>query len=189
MDRRDVLKLGALAGVGGAGCASLLNNPASVSGGELSGFLSALDGAMAGVMAGKPFDRFFDTASNPALAARARRSEDLARKTLRSMLLVGTVGELPREQMAHEGVQQRLRDHMGEFDDAMFGMTDMLEGLGPTERADVSTALRDDPQLGMRIMGLFDEEAAATGISFTQRTKLRSISAHACARLRQSPDS
>jgi hypothetical protein len=188
MNRRDVLKLGALAGVGGSGCASLLSNPASVSGGELSSFLSALDAAMAAVMAGQPFERFFETANNPTLAARARASEDLARKTLRSMLLVGTLAELPPDQVALEGVQQRLRGSMEEFDDAVFGMTQMLEQLSPSDRATVSKALQDDPGLGMRIMGSFDQEAAALGISKGARAKLRAVSTQACARLRQSSE-
>lgn len=189
MDRRDLLKFGAVAGVSGSGCASLLSNPAAVGAADMGGFLAALDGALEKILPQRSFDAFLPRQHGPELAARARYGEDLTRKTLRSLLLVGTLGELPPEQIVHEGVQQRLRGSMGEFDDAMFGMTDMLEGLGPTERASVSKALRDDPELGMRIMGTFDQEAAAMGISFRQRTKLRSISAQACARLRQSPDS
>ena len=101
---------------------------------------------------------------------------------------MGTLQELPPEQVAREDVQERLRRSMGEFDDAMFGMTALLEGLSPTERAQLSKALKDDPALGMRVMGGVDEEAARFGVSLKQRTKLRSVSAHACARLRQSPD-
>ncbi|MDP1824288.1 MAG: hypothetical protein Q8L48_13625 [Archangium sp.] len=185
MDRRELLKLGALASVGGSGCASLLANPASVGAAEMGGFLAELDGARAAIDARSFFAQFLD---KPGLTARVQHGEDLAKKTLRSLLLVGTVQELPPEQMAHAGVQQRLRDSMGEFDDAMFGMTSMLEGLSPTERAGVSKALRDDPQLGMRIMGRLDEDAASFGVSLKQRSKLRAVSAQACARLRQSPD-
>ena len=188
MDRRDVLKLGALASVGSSGCASLLSNPASVGTGEMSGFLSALDDAMGAVAADRSFDRYLAHDEDPEATARVKRSEELTKKTLRSLLLVGTVQELPPALMAHEGVQQRLRSSMGEFDDAMFGMTSMLEGLSTSERASVSKALRDDPQLGMRIMGSLDEEAAAFGVSLKQRTKLRAVSTQACARLRQSPD-
>ena len=187
MERRDVLRLGALASVG-SGCASLLSNPAGVGAGEIEGFLSALDGAMASAASSKTFEQFLPADGNPEHTARVRNAEELTKKTLRSLLLVGTLSELSPGQLQHEGVQQRLRDSMGEFDDAMFGMTAMLEGLAPTERATASKALRDDPGLGMRIMGGVDEEAAAFGVSLKQRTKLRAISAEACARLRQSPD-
>jgi hypothetical protein len=188
MDRRDLLKLGALAGVGGSGCASLLTNPASVGAGEMDGFLGALDSAMESVLGVKGFDRFLPATPNAAQAAKVKAAEGLTKKTMRSLLLVGTLQELPPEQIVHDGVQQRLRNSMGEFDDAMFGMTSMLEGLSPSDRANVSKALRDDPNLGMRIMGAIDEDASAFGVSFKQRTKLRAISAQACARLRQSPD-
>lgn len=185
MERRDLLKLGALASVGSTGCASLLANPSAVGDPEMDGFLSALDGAMSAIGSRSFFDEFLD---KPGLEPRVRHGEALAKKTLRSLLLVGTVQELPHEQQSHEGVQQRLRDSMGEFDDAMFGMTSMLEGLSPTERAEVSKALQDDPQLGMRVMGAIDEEAAGFGVSMKQRTRLRALSSHTCARLRRSPE-
>lgn len=188
MDRRDLLKFGALAGVSGSSCASLLSNPGALGAADMNDFLGALDGALAKVLQGRPFDALFPASPGSELAARLRHGEELTRKTLRSLLMVGTVGELPLEQQAHEGVQQRLRGSMGEFDDAMFGMTELLENISPTERASVSKALRDDPGLGMRVMGTFDEEAAAMGVSLKQRTRLRALSAQACARLRQSPD-
>lgn len=188
MDRRDVLKLGAVASLSGSSCASLLSNPGTVGAGEMDGFLSSLDTALGSIGNGTFFDKFLPATQSAEVAARAKQGEALTKKTLRSLLLVGTLQELPSDQLGHEGVQQRLRDSMGEFDDAMFGMTTMLEGLSPTERAEVSQALRDDPQLGMRVMGAVDEEAAAFGVSLKQRTRLRSLSSHTCARLRQSPE-
>lgn len=188
MDRRDVLKLGAVASVSGSSCAGLLSNPGAVGASDLGGFLSSLDGALASIGGGQFFDTFLPATRSPELSTRAQHGEVLAKKTLRSLLLVGTLSELPPEHLAHDGVQQRLRDSMGEFDDAMFGMTSMLEQLSPTERADLSAALEEDPQLGMRVMSGVDEQAAAFGVSLKQRTKLRALSTHACARLRQSPE-
>lgn len=188
MDRRDVLKLGALASVSGSGCAALLGNPGSVGSNELGGFLSALDDAMSSVATGDFFKKYMGTTSDPELAERARQGEELTKKTMRSLLLVGTLSELPQEQLAHESVQERLRNSMGEFDEAMFGMSSLLEKLSPTERADIGKALRDDPHLGMKLMGDVDSEAAAFGVSFKQRTRLRAISAQVTSRLRNSPD-
>lgn len=188
MDRRDVLKAGAVATLSGSGCASLLSNPGSVSSGEMDGFLASLDTAMDSIGNGKFFERFLPTSQSEELARRAKHGEELTKKTLRSLLLVGTLRELPEEQLAHEGVQKRLRDSMGEFDDAMFGMSSLLENLSPTERAEVSKALQADPQLGMRVMGAVDQEAATFGVSMKQRTQLRALSAHTCARLRHSPE-
>lgn len=189
MDRRDVLKLGAVAaGVGGSGCATLLSNPGAVTGSDLPAFLGALDESMARIASGSFFDQHLPANRSPELTERARRAEDVAKKTLRSMLLVGTLRELPEEQVAHEGVQARLRDHMGEFDDALFGMNALLEELSADERENISKALRDEPTLGMKVMGAVDEQAAAFGVSMQQRAKLRAVSSQACSRLRQSPD-
>jgi hypothetical protein len=191
MDRRDVLKLGALASVSSSGCAALLNNPGAVTGTELGGFLGALDEAMKGVATGDFFKKYVGanaTTTDPELLERARKGEELTKKTMRSLLLVGTLSELPPEQLAHESVQERLRSSMGEFDEAMFGMSSMLENLSATQRADISKALRDDPNLGMRLMGDVDQEAAAFGVSLKQRTKLRGAAAQVTARLRNSTD-
>lgn len=188
MDRRDVLKLGAVASLSGSSCAGLLANPGSVSAGEMNGFLSSLDTALDNIASGNFFEKFIPANQSPELDARAKHGEELTKKTLRSLLLVGTLQELPPEQLAHEGVQQRLRNSMGEFDDAMFGMTSLLEGLSSTERAQISKALQDNPTLGMKVMGAVDEEAASFGVSMKQRSRLRAISSHTCARLRQSPE-
>ena len=188
MDRRDVLKLGAVASLSGSSCAGLLANPGSVGAGEMNGFLASLDTALDSIATGSFFEKFLPAKQSAEVNARAKHGEELTKKTLRSLLLVGTLQELPPEQLAHEGVQKRLRDSMGEFDDAMFGMTSLLEGLSPTERAQVSKALQDDPSLGMKVMGAVDDEAAAFGVSLKQRSRLRAISSHTCARLRQSPE-
>ena len=139
MDRRDLLKLGAVASLPGmAGCATLLSNPSAVGAGDMAGFLSSLDTALDSIGKGQFFDKFLPASRSAEVAARAKHGEALTKKTLRSLLLVGTLQELPPEHLGHEGVQQRLRDSMGEFDDAMFGMTAMLEGLSPSDRANVS---------------------------------------------------
>jgi hypothetical protein len=188
MDRRDVLKLGAVASLSGSSCAGLLANPGSVGAGEMNGFLASLDSALDNIASGSFFDRFLPANQGPELSARAKHGEELTKKTLRSLLLVGTLQELPPEQLAHEGVQQRLRNSMGEFDDAMFGMSSLLEGLSSTERSEISKALQENPTLGMKVMGAVDEEAAAFGVSMKQRSRLRAISSHTCSRLRQSPE-
>lgn len=188
MDRRDLLKWSALASVGGSGCASLINNPGAVRGDQMPAFLAALDGTMTELGKVKFLEGWLPATATPAAQARVTEHEDLARKTFRSMFLVGTLRELSVEQQAHEGVQARLRDSMGEFDDAVFGMTELLENLPAADRARVSKVLRDDPAVGMRIMGAIDEEAAGHGISLKQRARLRTLSAQACGRLRQNPE-
>jgi hypothetical protein len=189
IDRREVLKLGALASVSGSGCAALLANPGAVGSASLGGFLGALDEAMKGVAGGDFFQKHYSgPAPDPELAARARVGEELTKKTMRSLLMVGTLAELPPEQLAHESVQARLRASMGEFDEAMFGMSSLLENLTASDRSAIGKALRDDPDLGMRLMGEVDQEAASFGVSLKQRTKLRAAAAEVTSRLRTSTD-
>ncbi|MFO0599783.1 MAG: hypothetical protein U0228_31030 [Myxococcaceae bacterium] len=188
MDRRDVLKLGAVASLSGSSCAALLSNPGAVTGSDLPGFLQALDESMGKVANGDFFAKLLGPNPSAAVTEKARASEELTKKTMRSLLLVGTLSELPQEQLAHEDVQRRLQDSMGEFDDAMFGMARMLENLSDTERADLGRTLRENPDLGMRIMGDVDQEAAAFGVSMKQRVKLRTVSMEATTRLKNSTD-
>lgn len=190
MDRRDALKLGLGAvAVSGSGCATFAAAAPGMSDGDMDGFLGGLDAVM-GRLASEPIlERYFAGKEHDvSRAPRFERGQDLARKTLRSLFLVGTLRELPEERLAHPGVQQRLRDSMGEFDEALFGMTDLLEGLTPTERGDVARVLRDDPDLGMRLMGALDAEASSWGVSNDARLKLRRVATQATTRLKHSPD-
>lgn len=186
MNRRDLLRAGTLLSLGGSGCASL---SATSSGGDgaLGDFLSALDGMREAIGRSDVFAGFRDS-SRPDFDALVERRAELTRKTFRSLMLTGALAELPVEQRSHVEVQRRLADSMQEMDDAMFGMTELLEELPASERADVGRALRDDPLLGMRIMGEVDREAASLGVSMGVRTRMRSVSTHVVSRLRQSPD-
>ncbi len=188
MDRRDVLKLGVVA-ASTSGCATMVSAHPGMTDGDMGAFLSSLDANLDRLGNASILQRFFEGSKKPVTQTPDfARKEALARKTLRSLLLVGTLRELPEERMAHPGVQQRLRDSMGEFDSAMFGMTDLLETLTPTQRADIAGVLREDPDLGMKVMGAIDSEAASYGVAMEGRLKLRSLSAHATSRLKQSPD-
>ncbi|MFO0596603.1 MAG: hypothetical protein U0228_14905 [Myxococcaceae bacterium] len=187
MDRRVLLKgaLG-LGAVGGSGCATLLSNPGAVTGSSLPDFLATLDAARDSLLTRPIFPGLRDP-QRPDHDAQVREREELVRKTFRSLVLVGSVQELPREQLAHPEVQRRLSESMGEFDDAMFGITKYLEDLPGDERAKLGQALRDDPDAGMQIAGDIDREAAALGVSMGVRHKLRGLSMHASSRLRQAP--
>jgi hypothetical protein len=115
-----------------------------------------------------------------------QQHQAIVRKTLRSLLLVGSFRDLPEEGRAHPGMQDRMWRSMTEMDEAMLGMANALDALTPTERADVGLALRADPDLGMRIVEALDREGAAQGVSTARRAHMRSIAVLACSRLKQS---
>ncbi len=196
MERREFLRAGAVAGagavsLGGAGCAGLgegLAPPlAPMSGAEMDGFLARLDRSMTSISTGDPFSDLLPGSAVPAAdAADYAKGQEVLRKTLRSLMLVGSFHDLPDEGRAHPGMQDRMWRSMGEMDDAMLGVTGALAGLTPTERADIGRALRDDPGLGMRIVEALDREAGALGVPMSRRLHLRAIAVEVSGRLRQS---
>lgn len=187
MDRRDLLKTGAVLSLGGSGCATLVAHPGAVASDSLGGFLAALDAARESIASTPLFESFRDP-QRPDVNAVVDERAALTRKVFRSLTLAGSLADLPPEQRTRPEVLQRVRDSMGEMDDAMFGVTKLLEDLSPSDRAEVGKALREDPHLGMRIMGEVDREAASLGLSSSLRMRLRTASSQAASRLRLSPD-
>lgn len=187
MKRRDVLLVGAATATG-SGCATLLAG-ALPGEGELFRALAVLDDALARLSTTNVLERLFEGAPvKPKSGPELERGEALARKTLKALVLASAVHDLPTEQATHPAVTARLAASSTELDEAVLGMTDLLEGLTPDERARVSTALKEDPDLGMRIAGAIDARAADYGVSAEGRLKLRRLAATASTRLRQSPD-
>ncbi|MDI1443294.1 hypothetical protein [Polyangium sp. 6x1] len=194
MERRDFLKVGVLGGAGTAaagslGCAGTTGAAASpvlmVSPEEMDRFLARLDGGLDALKTREARIPSMIPARD-ATDPKYQKQEQVVRKTLRSLLLVGSFNDLPEEGRAHPGMQARMRNGMGEMDEAMLGMTSELEALTPTERADIGLRMRKDPGLGMRIIEAIDEDAAKAGISMERRLHLRSIAVEACARMKQS---
>ncbi|MBL8911691.1 MAG: hypothetical protein JNM17_13450 [Archangium sp.] len=183
MERRDLLKAGAVLAVSGSGCATL----SATEGNSLASFLQTLDAALEAISTRPLFDAF-RIPGRPDLDVAVTSRDALMRKTFRSLTLAGALGDLTPEERTHPEVARRVSASLGEIDDAMFGMTEVLENLTTTERAQVGKALRDDPQLGMRILGEVDREAASLGLSSGVRLRLRNASAQVTSRLRLSPD-
>lgn len=186
MDRRDVLKAGVVVGVSGTGCATLGSASAGGDAG-LTSLLSTLDAARTAISEKPLFEAFRDP-SRPDVDALVQSRAALARKTFRSLALAGAMGDLTPEQRNHPEVQRRVTDSLGEMDEAMFGMTEVLESLSASERSNVGKALREDPTLGMRILGELDQEAVTLGMSSSVRLRLRSAASQVSTRLRLSPD-
>lgn len=196
MDRRDFLRLGlggaALAGCGVAGPNS---GPAAVPlvpwpPPDMDAFFGRLDSNMATIRDGNPMRDAFDRTllGEPALAApQLRSAEDLTRKSLRSLLLAGSVGDLPVDARTHPGMVDRLTRGLDEMDEATLGLTAHLEQLDPARRKAIQGRLRADPKLGMSIVEAFDTEASAIGVSLQRRTHLRSIATQVTWRLNAQP--
>jgi hypothetical protein len=189
MDRRTVLKLGTVAGATATtGCASVLGTlaPPGLEGAaaEVREFLGRVERTMgtiseAGPQGLLPEGVLLDTPDS-------RAADGLFRKSVRSLFLVGSFSDLSQDARAHPAVQERLWAAMPEMDDSVAGMTRLLEGLTPTQRADFNRSLREDPGLPMRVAEGLDTEAQRYGVPLERRLHLRTLAAHTTARLKQS---
>lgn len=194
VDRRDFLKTSTLVGMsaGAAACAGRNEGLLVVPGEALSvqnmeAYLARLDQSMHMISTGEsPVPKLFPTGTFDKSDSVIRKGDELLRKNLRSLLLVGSFKDLPEEGRAYPGMQDRIWDSMTEMDDAMRGMHNAIKDLTPTERVEISRALRADPDLGMRILGAIDEEAGKVGVAMERRMHLRALGTQACSRLKQS---
>jgi len=75
----------------------------------------------------------------------------LARAALRSIYFTGAFMELEEHQRLHPGVQERMRRMQPEMDDAVLGITELLESLTPAEYRALKSELKREPDAGLRI--------------------------------------
>lgn len=200
MERREFLKVSTAATAGAAAVASSacttggahLLAPPVVSLEDMDAFLERLDIGMSSISKANALASLVPAGADlEALEARVGREElargdSLFRGTLRSLLLTGSFRDLPEEGRVHPGMQARLWESLDEMNDSMLGLHKYLQGLSPTERADLQRAIRRDPGLPMRVFEALDREAQATGVSLTRRLHMRQIAADVSFRMRHS---
>lgn len=190
MNRRELLKLGVVA-TSAPGCATVLSAAAPVVPESLTALFAKLDAQLLRLDREPLLPSLLGDTPNRDKAQTApwfQEGDALARKTLKAFLIAGTFQSLTPEQWQQPIATERLLGSMADLDEATLGMTAMLEGLSQNDRNSLGKSLRDDPALGMRIMGAIDERAGEYGVSLEGRTKLRAASAQAVSRMRQSPD-
>lgn len=193
-DRREFLKRSSLIGVGTAAtaCAGrhdelIIIPPSNMTVADMESYLARLDHSMNALATGpSPMTKIFPPQKFSTNDPVIKSGEDLLRKNLRSLLLVGSFQDLPEEGRAYPGMQARMWDAMTEMDEAMRGMHNSLRDMTPTQRADIGRALKADPDLGMRIIEAFDVEAAAQGVPMQRRMHMRSLAVQVTNRLKQS---
>lgn len=190
MKRRDLLKLGVVA-TSAPGCATVLSAAAPVVPESIVALFTKLDAQLVQLDSASVLSGLLDGVPNREKASTApwfQEGDALARRTLKAFLVANTFQSLTPEQWKQPLVTERLTSSMADLDEAMLGMTTMLEQSGQGDRKAVRQALNDDPSLGMRIMGAIDQQAGVFGVGVEGRTKLRTAAAQAVSRMRQSPD-
>jgi hypothetical protein len=74
------------------------------------------------------------------------------------------------------------------MDQAVSGLTARMASLSPAARANIKTALRQDPGLADRALEAIEMEATNVGVPIRRRLQLRVMGKQIARRLRQSPD-
>lgn len=200
MDRRNFLKAGAVAGGGmglsAVGCGAVMEGLSAVpvpsldelAALNMDGFLKSLDTSLGYLRSSSSLDSLVskDVQDLARKDPRFSKSEEVVRSTMRQLLLTGSFSDLPEVGRLHPGMQARMWSSVQEMDDAVGGMNKMLTSLTPTERADISRLLREDPTVTERVLQTLDEEGAKAGVNEKRRNHMREVGKHACFRLRQS---
>lgn len=193
MERRDFLRVSAAASSAAAlwppsaaeALPSLRDEGTSAA--EMDRFLAHLDGVMRRSREHvflEPFRPRRDGPPEPAAQVAERRQEELFGKALRSLMLVGSFQDLPERGRLHPGMQQRLWEQAPEVDEALQGMLDLLGGMSPAERLDLTQAFREQPDLSMRLCEALDAQAAHAGVSAKRRLHLRRMAMHLTWRMK-----
>lgn len=101
------------------------------------------------------------------------KKSNLIQKSMRSLYLTGRFLDLPDEYKVHPGMQSRLIAAQNDMNDAVMGMTDILEKASPEDFRRVQDQLRKDPLLGERIAQWIEQPAIDDGMPFARRFSTR----------------
>jgi len=109
-------------------------------------------------------DEFFDVPSRQI--AKYGCNDYLFRETLESLLLIGVMGDLSKEDQMHPLMQERMRESAGLFDRVTLGMATFLENMSKEQRAGVSKKLVENPDIIKSFQAAFDKEARKNGVPY-----------------------
>lgn len=152
---------------------------------QMNRFLTSLDGSMNQITENPEDGRFLSEFQGQSAS---EKDAQFFRQGMRSLLLVGNFGDLSIAGQVHPGVQKRLHYSAPEMDVAVSGTMDHMKSLSPTARADIQSALREDPTLGDRVLETIDLETAAVGASNRRRMQLHLMGKRIIERLKHSSD-
>jgi hypothetical protein len=181
MNRRDFLKAGATGVLGAGGtpaeaAAKPIFDPDSV-----ETHLERIDRRIAWLNQAPLTPR---AAKSPEEARLFAERSRLARSAFRTFYFTGAFLNMPEETQMHPGVQERIARMQPDMDFAVNGVADMLENLHQDERKVIQKELRDQPELGRQIGGMFHTIAQEDGFQLTPRLDIRLAFADMTQRLK-----
>jgi hypothetical protein len=114
--------------------------------------------------------------------------QKIFRSSLRSLMLIGSFGELPIKGQVHPLMQQRMLYSAPEVDFSVYNSFDILKNLSNESMDEIRSALTDDPELGGRILDTLDLEAKSIGVPSARRRQMKVMGKRIIRRLRHSPE-
>jgi hypothetical protein len=110
------------------------------------------------------------------------------RAGMRSLLLIGSFGDLPVKGQVHPAMQKRLHYSAPEIDSTFMNLKNKLESMSPESCDEVKSILKGEPDLGDRIIESLDLEAQLIGVPSRRRRQMRRMGNRVIKRLRHSPE-
>ncbi len=191
MERREFLKLGAGAGIlsaalpsaPGLGAHVALARPTPER--DLERHLAHLDRTLVALDRGSLFGDILGAAVPTVTLEHAVHMERLSKTAMRTLAVLGMFRDLDEAQRRHAAVQERMWQAMPEMDEAVLGTAEFLGTLDHQDYRRVQARLKRDPDIVMRLGGIFDRHARALGVSLKPRFHLRKLLADVSWRLQK----
>lgn len=195
MDRRDFLRSG-LAGAALVGCGRPAASPPSLGDPDarhdesVEAFLRRIEQGRTALAGATPLADLFEARGHDRARidhATFARNEKLFRGSLDSLLLTSAFHDLPPAHQRDHRVQRLMVDSLDGIDEAVIGVADHLEKLGPTSRKAIGERLRRDPNLALDLFDAVDAKAKAAGVDPRRRMHLRTLATQVAWRLEHQP--
>lgn len=198
MNRRDVIKAGAIATAGAlapaAGCVTIQRTLGSLSGADgAAEFNKILDEQLAALAKPGLLQKLVVKHRKRPLSAKAdaaiAEQDAMFRKMLSTLLVSQGFRDLPPETQVEPAVQDRMWTHIDQIGSSVFEISNMLSSLDPTTRATVRTKLKEDPELPMSIGEALHDSATKAGMSTRRKGQLRAMMSQSQFRLQHADPS
>ncbi len=110
------------------------------------------------------------------------------KSSLRSLLLVGSFGDLPIQGQVHPQMQKRMMYSASEVNSSVNHSLAILKNLSDESKEEIRSALAEDRNLGRQVLDTLDLEARAIGIHSVRRRQMKVMGRRIIRRLRHSPE-
>lgn len=197
MDRRHFLQVGgASASVGATACGGLTPGAVASLGGQTEGpsgpeqieaMLADWDRTWDSLGQASFVESQLGTHEPEHVRRHAEQVDAYATKALRAMFIAGSYSSLSPADQSNPRVRERVGQAMPVMDQAVGEACHRLESLTPSEVADLSDALKRDPDLTLRIGQELEQGAVTEKVALAERLKMRRIVTHLNWRLTKQP--